>query len=339
MRGSLVADLGVGPEIWLFLALLGCLTLFFKFGRVWSVRNLDLLLLFAPAPGMMMLVGNGAHQPWIAFVWLFVGSMLWLVRCLLDLGLSRRPLLEPNLNAAGLACLSIGVLGLLVAETVSLPVVEGAARNPANPGGRDAARRWPARRQRDGPPGDRDRPAAQRAEEVEAAGDPVAGPGEPGAPGAGGGPDRRRLAALREADRRAVGGDLLPDLALHPDRFGRQRPGRPGRVDRGGAGLLRAADGRRRPDRAVGGLDAGVPGAGGAVGGLLPRPGRHAVRRDGGRRRRRLRRAGLGRPRPGRLGPALGARSLAEAGLVPSVEPPRSAASGRASTRAIASRS
>ena len=48
MSGSLVADLGIGPEVWLFLSLIGCVTLFFKFSRVWSVRNLDLLLLFAP---------------------------------------------------------------------------------------------------------------------------------------------------------------------------------------------------------------------------------------------------------------------------------------------------
>ena len=48
----------------------------------------------------------------------------------------RLGLLEPNLNAAGLACLSIGVLGLLLAETISLPVQEGAARNPADAGGR-----------------------------------------------------------------------------------------------------------------------------------------------------------------------------------------------------------
>jgi hypothetical protein len=133
--GSLVADLGVGPEVWLFLTLLGCVTLFFKFSRIWSVRNLDLLLLFALAPGMMLLVGHERSQPWIAFLWLFIGSALWLVRCLVDLGLARRPLLEPNLNAAGLACLSIGMLGLLVVETVSLPVDEGAARNPAEPGG------------------------------------------------------------------------------------------------------------------------------------------------------------------------------------------------------------
>ena len=56
---------------------------------------------------------------------------------MLDLGLTRRPLLEPNLNASGLLCLSVGLLGLLLAETVSLPVEEGAARNPAEPSGRE----------------------------------------------------------------------------------------------------------------------------------------------------------------------------------------------------------
>jgi hypothetical protein len=133
---SLVTDLGIGPEVWLFLSLLGCVTLYFKFGRVWSVRNLDLLLLFALAPGLMMLVGDGGggQQPWVAFALLFLGSALWLVRCLVDLGLTRRPLLEPNLNASGLTCLAIGILGLLLTETVSLPVGEGAARNPADPG-------------------------------------------------------------------------------------------------------------------------------------------------------------------------------------------------------------
>ena len=135
-NGSLVTDLGIGPGVWLFLSLLLCLTLFFKFSRFWSVRNLDLLLVFAPAPGLLWLVGS-EPQPWIAFVWLFAGSALWLVRCLCDLALSRRPLLEPNLNMAGLACMSIGVLGLLLAETVSLPLYEGAARNPAEPSGRD----------------------------------------------------------------------------------------------------------------------------------------------------------------------------------------------------------
>jgi len=138
VSGSLVADLGIGPEVWLFLSMLGCVTLYFKFSRVWSVRNLDLLLLFALAPGMMKLVGYGGveKQPWVPFVLMFLGSGLWLIRCLIDLGLSRRPLLEPNLNSAGLTCLAIALLGLLLAETVSLPVGEGTARNPADPGAR-----------------------------------------------------------------------------------------------------------------------------------------------------------------------------------------------------------
>ncbi|MGO9596626.1 MAG: hypothetical protein ACLP7Q_01245 [Isosphaeraceae bacterium] len=137
MRGALVSDLGLDPEVWLFLSFLGCVTLFFKFSRIWSVRNLDLLLLFVLVPGMMQIVGDQARPPWSAFVWLFLGSLLWLIRCLLDLGLSRRPLLEPNLNAPGLLCLSIGILVLLLVETVSLPVHDGAARNPAEPAGRE----------------------------------------------------------------------------------------------------------------------------------------------------------------------------------------------------------
>jgi hypothetical protein len=40
------------------------------------------------------------------------------------------------LNVSGLVCLSLGVLGLLLAETVSLPVEDGAGRNPAEPSGR-----------------------------------------------------------------------------------------------------------------------------------------------------------------------------------------------------------
>ena len=59
VSGPLVADLGIGPTAWLFLSLLMCLTLFFKFGRFWSIRNLDLLLIFALTPGMMMLVRVG----------------------------------------------------------------------------------------------------------------------------------------------------------------------------------------------------------------------------------------------------------------------------------------
>ena len=137
MNASLVTDLALGRDVWLFLSALGCFTLFFKFSRFWSMRNLDLLLLFVLAPGMMLIVYHPHHHPWSAYIWLFLGSGLWLIRCWADIGLSRRPLLEPNLNASGLLCLSVGVLSFLLAETVSLPVEDGAARNPAEPSGRE----------------------------------------------------------------------------------------------------------------------------------------------------------------------------------------------------------
>jgi hypothetical protein len=136
VSGALVGDLGVGGEIWLMVSLLVLMTLFFKFSRVISLRNLDLFLLFALSPGMMILVeGSGRESDsFIAYCSLLGGSLLWLLRCLSDVGLGRRPLLEPNLNAAGLAFFGTGILILLIAETVSLPVRAGEGRNPAETG-------------------------------------------------------------------------------------------------------------------------------------------------------------------------------------------------------------
>lgn len=138
----MVADLGIGPTAWIVLTLVVNLAVYFKFNRLWSLRNVDLMMLFMLTPGMLALVGRPDAQPWIAFVWLCIGTTFWLTRCFIDLGISRRPLLEPNLNAAGLTSLSAGVMALLVAETITLPLAIGAARNPAEPvssGGEQAA--------------------------------------------------------------------------------------------------------------------------------------------------------------------------------------------------------
>jgi hypothetical protein len=128
----MAADLGLGPWTWLLLTLLLNVSIYLKFNRIWSLRNLDVLLLFVLAPGMMALVGKRGDQSWVPYAWLLTGSAFWLARCLVDLGLSRRPLLEPNLNAAGLTSLSAGVMALLVVETILLPLDTGAARNPAD---------------------------------------------------------------------------------------------------------------------------------------------------------------------------------------------------------------
>ena len=225
MNSSLVTDLGLGPEVWLFLSLLACVTLFFKFSRFWSVRNLDLLLLFVLAPGMMLLVGNAEHQAWIAYIWLFLGSGLWLIRCCADLGLARRPLLEPNLNASGLLCLSLGVLGLLLAETVSLPVEDGAARTRPSLGTRRPIGRGTGQSQPGRPAGDPDRQgyrsAPKGSEARTSAGDRLARAGQPGASGAGRRLAGDRLAAFRASAHGHGDGRMLFVAPLHADGPGR----------------------------------------------------------------------------------------------------------------------
>ena len=53
----------VDPTTWVYLASLLIVGLFFKFGRFWSVRNLDLLLLILLAPGLLLVSeGQDAQQ-------------------------------------------------------------------------------------------------------------------------------------------------------------------------------------------------------------------------------------------------------------------------------------
>ncbi len=138
MNDALVAGLGLPPEVWLFLTVLSCLCLFFKFGRFWSIRNLDLMLLFAQTPGLVRLVGRGDEQSWLAFVWLFAGTFVWFARCLVDLGLTRRPLLEPNLNSDGLVCFAVGLLGLVLVESAIYQEPPDRPRNPGDPHAQEA---------------------------------------------------------------------------------------------------------------------------------------------------------------------------------------------------------
>ncbi len=51
----------VAPTTWVYLSSLLTIGLYFKFGRFWSVRNLDLILLILLAPGLL-LVHSGQEQ-------------------------------------------------------------------------------------------------------------------------------------------------------------------------------------------------------------------------------------------------------------------------------------
>lgn len=100
---------------WFVLSLLLILAVFFRFNRLWSLRNLDLLLLLSLSPGLLFLTSeHRVADSYAGYVWLFVCSGLLLVRLFCDSRFKRRPLLEQNLNAAGLSLLCVAAFAFQV---------------------------------------------------------------------------------------------------------------------------------------------------------------------------------------------------------------------------------
>ncbi len=131
----------VNPSSWAYLSSFLMLALFFKFSRLWSVRNLDLLLLISLAPGLLLVhfsrvdpsaMSDPAGIEHLGFLWLFGSCALLLTRLLMDSAMVRRPLLEPNLNAAGLLFLSSALMFFLMANVVTGEPTEAGMR-PARP--------------------------------------------------------------------------------------------------------------------------------------------------------------------------------------------------------------
>lgn len=118
----------VNPTSWAYLSSLLMLAMYFKFNRIWSVRNIDLFLLIFLAPGLLLvqwaaenegLKANATNIEYLGFLWLFVTEGILLTRLFLDSAMVRRPLLEPNLNSAGLLFLGGSLLFFLMANVVT----------------------------------------------------------------------------------------------------------------------------------------------------------------------------------------------------------------------------
>lgn len=107
----------VDPTTWVYLSSLLTIGLYFKFSRLWSVRNLDLIGLILFAPGLL-LVGSGRHQD-IGYIWLFVMGGIFMFRLLLDPMMVRRPLLEPNLSVGGMTFIGTSLLVFLMANVLN----------------------------------------------------------------------------------------------------------------------------------------------------------------------------------------------------------------------------
>jgi hypothetical protein len=122
MREVLVQYDPVNPTTWAYLSSLLMIAVYYKFNRILSVRNLDLLGLIALAPALLMVQYGRMHAnaniEHAGYIWLFAVSGLFLLRLLLDTAMVRRPLLEPNLSVGGLTFLGISLFAFLMANVV-----------------------------------------------------------------------------------------------------------------------------------------------------------------------------------------------------------------------------
>lgn len=142
-----------GPT-WLYLSFLLMLTVFFRFTRFFSLRNLDLVALFLFVPGLLACVAadrrpvfesphgeNSKEKPpqtdaqrleFQGYVWLFAAAGYWMLRCLTDLALTRRPRIEPNLNVSGLAVLAVALFGFMLYEVLTKDLGGPSRSRPPN---------------------------------------------------------------------------------------------------------------------------------------------------------------------------------------------------------------
>jgi len=115
----------VNEPTWFYLSFLLIVAVFFKFGRVWSLRNVDLVLLLSISPGLLLVqYGESSDKNDMTdygYAWLFTTSTLCLIRMIIDGTLKRRPQLGQNLNAAGLTFLCIATFAFLMTQAIITP--------------------------------------------------------------------------------------------------------------------------------------------------------------------------------------------------------------------------
>ena len=107
----------LNDSTWFYLSFLLILAVYFKFSRFWSIRNFDLGLLLLISPGLLLVRDDAS----LGYGWLFAITALLLVRVLLDGLITRRPRLEQNMNAAGMAFLCAATFLFLTTKLLTDP--------------------------------------------------------------------------------------------------------------------------------------------------------------------------------------------------------------------------
>lgn len=124
---SLADHWDVAGSVWFWFSLPLILTVFFRFNRIWSLRNLDLLLLTAVAIGVVLV-----RHDWLgetaAVAWQLTATSLLLCRLLYDGFVKRRPRIETNLSPPALVFLGAAGIALLVTSLAVTPAAAPSQR-------------------------------------------------------------------------------------------------------------------------------------------------------------------------------------------------------------------
>jgi hypothetical protein len=120
----------LSPATCCYAAFLLAVALFVKFSRLLSVRNWDILTLFLPAPGLLLLLEPGFDPLW-GYLALLAATLYFFARCLADLALQRRPVLGPNLTLGGLIWLATALFAALIpGRQAESPPTDDKSRSP-----------------------------------------------------------------------------------------------------------------------------------------------------------------------------------------------------------------
>ncbi len=99
------------PTTWFYLSSLLILAVFFRFNRLFCLRNWDVFVLLSTTPGLVYVAMGSALQ---GYLWLYSVGALLFIRLAFDAFLRRRPILEPNLTFSGLAFSSVAASAFMI---------------------------------------------------------------------------------------------------------------------------------------------------------------------------------------------------------------------------------
>jgi len=109
----------VNRPTWFYLSTLLIIAVYFRFTRIISLRNLDLVLLLSASPGLILVGAQESGWQAMGHLWLFLVACLFLIRLFIDHFLNRRPYLGQNLNPQGLGFFCVAAFAFLMTQAVT----------------------------------------------------------------------------------------------------------------------------------------------------------------------------------------------------------------------------